>query len=168
MYYCRLILREGQVLFLSYVECIQFYAHAMHRMTHSHDQLTFSKPLFHVTWTSRRLPIHRRISYAVVDRVYPRDSLGVRKIHVHPPTDHPLRLRLCGEFVLRRAENVRTVVAVFKNCTLSRERDKGRAEPREGTKCVAVRGWRTTASNARSGFHLLRNTCPPLSFRVLD
>lgn len=168
MHYCRLILREGQVLFLSYIECIQFYTHAMHRMTHSHDQLTFSKPLSHVTWTSRRLPIHRRISHAVVDRVYPRDSLGVRKIHVHPPADHPLRLRLCGEFVLRRAENVRTVVAVFKNCTLERERDKGRAEPREGTKRVAVRGWRTTASNACSGFHLLRNTCPPLSFRVLD
>lgn len=52
--------------------------------------------------------------------------------------------------------------------SLERERDEGRAEPREGTKCVAVRGWRTTASNARSGFHLLRNTCPPLLFRVLD
>jgi len=39
----------------------------MHRMTHSRDQLTFSKPLSHVTWPSRRLPIHRRNSHAVLD-----------------------------------------------------------------------------------------------------
>lgn len=110
----------------------------MHRMTHSHNQLTFSKPLSHVTWPSRRLPIHRRISHAVVDRVYPRDSLGVRKIHVHSSADHPLRLRLCGGFVRRRTENVQTVVVVFNNCTLERE-DKGSWTERGNEMCRGER-----------------------------
>lgn len=85
----------------------------MHRMTHSRDQLTFSKPLSHVTWPSRRLPIHRRNSHAVLDssRIstwFPRGAQDSRT----PSSGPPFRLSLrricsaenlfCGGSVLRR------------------------------------------------------------------
>lgn len=108
--------------------------------------------------------------------VYPRDSLGV-KIHVHPPADHPLvsaEDSFCGEFVLQRirfAEDAQSRKRAKRRSRFrelhSQERERERVEPREGTKCVAVRGRRSTASNARSGFHLLRNIYPPLSFWVV-
>lgn len=156
---------------------------------HRTMQLTFSKPLSHVTWASRCLPIHRGISHAAVDpsrKIYISHVIpSAREIHVHPSSGPPsndaasslrriLRriVAFCAERKTRESRWGDDFFFFFfpagtaLSLSLSRESYEEREpdEPREGTKCVAVRGRRSTASNAHSGFRLLRNTCPPLTF----